>query len=266
MLLLAAVGALAAAGIASAATSSNWAGYATAGTGQSFTDVKGSWVVPTVACPPVGATYSSFWVGLGGFASGATGLEQVGTSSDCQGGQPVYSTWYELIPAPSVDAGLAVNAGDTVNAEVSASGTAVTLTLADATTGQTFSTTQTVAAPDLSSAEWIAEAPSQCVGDASSRCATLPLASFGTVTFAGAATTADGATGTIANPAWTATPIQLVPRAFGSASATAGPLSTDGSSFAVTTAAAPAPTVSVTPPTIRVRGWGGWHRLRWHWR
>jgi hypothetical protein len=259
------LGALVFAGVANASTSSNWAGYATAGAGQTFTDVKGSWVVPPVTCPQRGSTYSSFWVGLGGYASGATGLEQIGTSSDCRNGQPVYSSWWELIPAPSVDASLAVSPGDTVSAEVSVSGTTVTLALADTTTGQSFTTTQTVAAPDLTSAEWIAEAPSQCSGSTLSRCTTLPLASFGTATFTFASATANGVAGAISSPSWTPDAIQLVPRVPGSGSATAGALSPDGTSFTVTAASAPAPpSVRVVVPHGR-HGWipwGGWHRHR----
>ena len=50
--------------------------------------------------------------------------------------------------------------------------------------------------PDISSAEWIAEAPSTCSQGLSS-CTPLPLADFGTVQFTSAsATTTDGHTGT----------------------------------------------------------------------
>lgn len=271
----AAVAALAATSVASAAagaattTSSNWSGYAVSGTGQTFTDVKATWVQPTVTCPAAASSYSSYWVGLGGFASGATGLEQVGTSADCQNGHVSTYSWYELIPAPSVNTRLAVDAGDTVTGEVQVVGTTVTLSLADATTGQSFTTTQTVASPDLSSAEWIAEAPSQCSGGRTSRCTTLPLAPFGTATFtAASATSAAGVTGTILNAAWTASAVQLVPRTLGSASATPGALSADGSSFSVTTTASAAPTPNATPPSGVVppvgRHGGGWGHWRGH--
>jgi hypothetical protein len=268
---VAGVAALAVAGVARAAgdgsavaatTSSNWSGYAVSGAGQAFTDVKATWVEPTVTCPARGTSSSSYWVGLGGYAAGATGLEQIGTSVDCQNGSPSTYSWYELIPAPSVDTNLAVSAGDTISAEVSSAGTSVTLSLANVTTGQSFTTTQTVSSPDLSSAEWIAEAPSQCAGSGLSRCTTLPLVPFGTATFSAASATANGVTGTISSPAWTPTAIQLVPTAAGSASATPGALSTDGSSFVVTTTAAPSTPAMPTTPSVRTTrpgrpAWGG---------
>ena len=54
--------------------------------------------------------------------------------------------------------------------------------------------------PDTSSAEWIAEAPSQC--DSTSSCTPLPLADFGTVQFTGASATANGHTGSIDDSNW----------------------------------------------------------------
>jgi hypothetical protein len=70
------------------------------------------------------------------------------------------------------------------------------------TRGTSFTKVATVAAPDTSSAEWIAEAPSACTS--SGYCQVLPLADFGKVRFTKAsATTADGHTGTISDPAWT---------------------------------------------------------------
>jgi hypothetical protein len=273
-LLVALVALAATAGVARAArptqaplsTSSNWAGYAVAAAGQSFGDVKGSWTVPTVSCPARSSSYSSFWVGIGGYATSSNGLEQTGTSSDCQNGTPTYYAWYELIPAPSVNVQLTVSPGDQVSAEVSISGTAVTLALTDVTTGQTFSKTQTTSSPDVSSAEWIAEAPSQCSGLRVSSCQTLPLANFGTAGFTAASATANAHTGTISDPAWTAVGIQLEPTTRGSLSATPSALSADGSSFTVATAAAtPAP----TPPTRVAPSAGGhgfapgWSRWRW---
>src|SRR5262249_43337622 len=138
-------------------TSSNWSGYIA--TGQSFTDVKGTWVQPTATCAARATNNSSFWVGLGGASSSSNGLEQIGTNSDCVTGTPRYSAWYELIPAGSVAIPLTISPGDTINAEVSVAGGQVTLTLADATTGQSFTKTVMLTTNlDTSSAEWIAEA------------------------------------------------------------------------------------------------------------
>ncbi|MGH2998278.1 MAG: G1 family glutamic endopeptidase, partial [Gaiellaceae bacterium] len=181
-----------------AAASSNWAGYAV--TGSTFTDVKGAWVQPAATCPATGSSYAAFWVGLGG-ATGNGGLEQTGTEADCQNGRASYSAWYELLPDGSVQVPLAVTPGDTISAEVAADTTAgtATLTLTDVTTGQTFTTQQTPSVLDTSSAEWIAEAPSQCFG---SRCLQLPLANFGAVQFSGSSTTANGHVGTISDASW----------------------------------------------------------------
>ncbi|HKB95093.1 MAG TPA: G1 family glutamic endopeptidase [Gaiellaceae bacterium] len=230
--------------------STNWSGYAAQGT--TFTDVKGTWVQPAVTCPAGAATYSAFWVGLGGFTGGSGGLEQIGTESDCRFGRPAYSAWYEFLPAPSSPIDMTISAGDTMAAEVSLDGAVITLTLTDVTTGETFSTQ---AAPDLldvSSAEWIAEAPSQC---GRTGCVSLPLANFGTAQFSGSSTTSDGHTGTISDAAWTATGIQLN-GVFSSATPT--DLSTDGTSFSVAwVGPPPAPakkhSAKVKPPKMKAR-------------
>lgn len=257
--LLAAAG-LAFAGSAHAATvttsSTNWSGYAVSGTGESFSDVKGTWVEPALTCSSPVPSFSSFWVGLGGLAAGSTALEQIGTEADCANGVPTHSVWYELVPAPQAQTSLQVSPGDTVTAEVSVAGTQVTLSITDATTGGTFSTTATVATPDTSSAEWIAEAPSQCLGGNLTLCHPLPLAPFGTVSFSAASATGNAHTGVISDPAWTSSDIALR-GLLGGVSATPSALGADGASFTVTTQATPAPTPAVLP-TIRIR-------IRWTW-
>ena len=86
---------------ADSTVSSNWAGYAITAPNTSFTDVKGSWVQPTGTCTAGKQSYSSFWIGLGGYNESAQGLEQAGTSADCDpDGQVIDYAWYELIPAP----------------------------------------------------------------------------------------------------------------------------------------------------------------------
>ncbi|MGH3050162.1 MAG: G1 family glutamic endopeptidase, partial [Gaiellaceae bacterium] len=180
----------------------------------------------------------------------------------------------ELVPSPSVDVSLTVSPGDELTATVAVSGTSVTMTLADATTGKSFTKTVTVASPDTSSAEWIAEAPSSC-GFGGRRCQTLALANFGTVAFTGAAaTTSDGTTGTIGAPGWSANAIKLngssplglgrsrFAAIRGTVTATPGALSTDGSAFTVTYAQQP---VSVSPPSPRPRRGRGRSPGRWGW-
>jgi hypothetical protein len=95
-----------------------------------------------------------------------------------------------------------------------------------------------MAAPDLSSAEWIAEAPSAC---GNGRCFQLPLANFGRIAFSHASATANEHSGVITDPAWLATPIQLVAENGSSFAGFAGrtngaipsDVSTDGASFTI---------------------------------
>ncbi len=196
-------------------SSENWAGYAVTaapGATTSFRAVSGTWVQPAAACPKEGPTYSGFWVGLGGFVLDSRVLEQIGTSSDCtKAGTPKYSAWYELIPAPPIPIKLRVAPGDTMSAIVAVSGSSVTLRLRNLTRRAVFTKKVTLPDPDLTSAEWVAEAPSSC--DGWGRCQTQTLTNFGTVTFSGAAaSTVDGQGGTISNPAWAVTSIRLFSR------------------------------------------------------
>ena len=64
-----------------------------------------------------------------------------------------------------------------------------------------------MAAPDTSSAEWIAEAPSICSSE--NTCRLTALTDFDTVGFSQASATSDGHTGTISDPDWTTTALQL---------------------------------------------------------
>jgi hypothetical protein len=247
-ILATAVGGLVLAGAAQAgivhdaSSSTNWAGYAVSG--STFTDVKGTWVQPTVDCTAIEtSSYSAFWIGLGGLSSGTGGLEQTGTESDCRNGRALYSAWYELLPDSSVRVPLTIFAGDTISADVSVNGSAATLTVTDVTTGQTFTTQATPSVLDVSSAEWIAEAPSSCFS--TNRCAQLPLANFGTVEFSGSSTTSNGHIGTISDTGWSATSINL---GGGAGSATPAALSADGSDFTV--AFTP---MQVTQPRVKAK-------------
>ena len=80
---------------------------------------------------------------------------------------------------------------------------------------------------DVASAEWIAEAPSACSAEG---CTPMPLANFGNVTFTNtSATTADGHTGSISDPSWTAQPLQLGNEGDDSADAVTSTLDNSGS-------------------------------------
>jgi hypothetical protein len=241
---LAVVGSIASAAVPSAsaatvrndtASSANWSGYVAGGT--QFSSVSGSWVEPEANCSS-GQGFSSYWVGLGGAGSGSQGLEQTGTEMDCSDtGSGSHHAWYELVPAAPVDLDLNISAGDHMTGKVTVNGTNVTITLSDETTGQSATKNLQMDSPDVSSAEWIAEAPSQCDG---SGCQPLPLADFGKVSFSNAAATANGHTGTISDSDWSSQSVQLDGGAgdgfvSGTSSATAAPssLSSDGSSFSV---------------------------------
>jgi hypothetical protein len=234
----AAATASAATGTQQAAVSSNWAGYVAGGT--QFSSVSGSWVQPTATCGS-GQTYSAFWVGLGGSGQESSALEQTGTQADCTAdGSTEYYAWYELVPAAPVKLDLAIKPGDHISAKVSVSGSDVTVSLSDQTTGQSTTKTLQMDSPDTSSAEWIAEAPSAC--DGSGSCQTLPLADFGTVQFTSATATANGHTGTVSDPNWSAQAVELGSSGIsdvsygsgdGASSATPSSLSSDGSSFSV---------------------------------
>ena len=191
--------------------SSNWAGYAVRGSGsvtRHFTRIAGSWITPAVTCTPGSATYSAFWVGLGGYSTAAKHLEQIGTEADCDShGVAHYSAWFELVPRASVTVGLPVTPGDAIRAAVKATPGAITFTLTDATSGARFHRRIAFAGADTTSAEWIAEAPSSCD---SGGCRPLPLGDFGTVTFTGATVaTHSGLHGPISAAKWSAVPIAL---------------------------------------------------------
>jgi hypothetical protein len=248
--LLVALAALAAAAPAPAAsTSTNWAGYAASGRGARFARVSAAWTVPAVDCTAQRRTYSSNWIGLGGYHTNARALEQAGTDANCDAaGGAHYSAWYELVPAASVRLPITVRAGDRIASSVRVGGRVVVVTVADRTTGARATRTLRASAIDVSAAEWIVEAPSACWTQG---CTVLPLADFGTTGFTSArATSASGHTGAIDDPAWSASSIRLSsasrrdlgPGRFASdrAAATATPaaLAAAGDAFAVTYAGA----------------------------
>jgi Peptidase A4 family len=155
-------------------TSTNWAGYSA--TGSTYHSVSATWKQPSASCTASDA-YASFWVGLDG--DGSNTVEQIGTDADCSGGSPVYYAWYEMYPKFPVDLSLTIKPGDSLTAGVTTDGNGnFTLTIRDATTGKSFTTTQKLRHAKLASAEVIAEAPSSG--------GVLPLANFGTVGFSAA--------------------------------------------------------------------------------
>jgi hypothetical protein len=196
-----------------ASVSSNWAGYvatARGGSRTAFSSVSGVWTQPAVSCPAGRESYSATWVGLGGYGERSRALEQAGTDANCsRSGHAAYAAWYELLPAAPTAVRLAVHPGDLLVAAVTVSGRHVNFAIRDLTSGTRFAKTVHASATDLSSAEWIVEAPSACVGEVS--CRPLALADFGQVGFAHATATAGGRTGPAGS--WAATALELHQRA-----------------------------------------------------
>lgn len=152
-------------------TGGGWAGYVVYG--GKYTSVSATWTQPAVKCT-AGDQYSSYWVGLDGYASDS--VEQIGTEADCIDKTAEYSAWYDMYPAYPVTYSKAVKPGDAISASVTFSGTATyTLTIKDATEGWTETTVKSEAGLARSSAE--------CIVDSPSANGTLPLADFGTFVF-----------------------------------------------------------------------------------
>ena len=195
--------------LADSSTSSNWAGYAIHHSHVTFNKVIGAWQQPKPSCTPGVGTYSAYWIGLGGYDVNSNALEQIGTEADCSmSGAARMSAWYELVPAPSRSLKLAVHAGDILAATVSVTGHRVRLELADETTHKTAVKTLIASELDLTSAEWIAEAPSECVSAQSPDAA---AADFGSTDFSFAyAQSTTGHKGAISNRSWASTKITLV--------------------------------------------------------
>jgi len=167
----------------------NWSGYAVTGANGSVTDVKSSWVVPSVAgmCSGTPEGYAAFWTGIDGWTSNT--VEQIGTDSDCvnltgtETATPTYYAWFEFYPQDAYLIGSytsggacesdCVFPGDKISAEVKFSGSSITgsrhrasrnfsVTISDETRGWSFTTSSSVPGAEQSSAEWIAETPYGC--------------------------------------------------------------------------------------------------------
>ena len=135
--------------------SKNWSGLAV--TGETYTQVAGSWKVPTVI-PTPSNRYASDWAGIGGFNS--NDLIQAGTSEQYVSGHASYNAWTEILPAPeTVIPSFPVHPGDAITVDITnTSGVAWKIVVTDSTSGKSF--TRNVNYTSLkNSAEWIHEAP-----------------------------------------------------------------------------------------------------------
>ena len=118
-----------------------------------------------------------------------------------------YEAWFELLPAVPVTIHMAVHAGDVVSASATVTGRTVVFRLADLTTGARFATHRRVAAVDVSTADWIVEAPSVCSGNG--ECGSLPLAGIAPVQFSGAVARSTARAKPAGDPAWRTTTLKL---------------------------------------------------------
>jgi hypothetical protein len=222
-------------------TTPNWAGYVATpapGSPATFRSASGTWRQPAAACRrgDHGAA-TAIWVGIGGYDGSTDELQQIGSMASCDlRGRPVSRAWFALLPYPPHTIALNVRPGDTLTGNVSVLPTAVRLQLIDRTAGWSFTRTIGWGPADTTSAEWIVEAPLNCVYKA---CRQAPLANFRTLTFTEIATSTDAGVGTLTRCPWTVRDVALAPTpaATGTArtgTASAGPLDADGTSFTVT--------------------------------
>jgi hypothetical protein len=202
-------------------TSGNWSGYAVPLDGSDsdiFSEVDGTWTVPTLTGAKGRTAYSSVWVGIDGYTDGT--VEQIGTEHDWTSkGQQNY-VWFEMYPSAAYKiTGFPASPGDSISAQVkyvrqgtvqvsrrqSVTGSIFQLTITNNTRNVAYtvpSSYTTVATAARSSAEWIVEAPSSAGG-------ILPLANFGTVNLSGCY--AVGSSGEL-NPitGWTPDPLTML--------------------------------------------------------
>jgi lipoprotein-anchoring transpeptidase ErfK/SrfK len=211
-------------------SSRNWAGYAA--TGGTFTSVSGTWTVPNVTAGSIPAADAT-WVGIGGVST--KDLIQAGTDATVQGGQVVYTAWWETLPQSSQPVPLTVSPGDTMSVSIAQQPNGTwQIVIRDTTSGQSWQNNLTYQS-SLSSAEWIEESPS--VG----RRTMLPLDNFGTVTFTGATTVENGQQRTTAQAG--GQPIIMTNTA-GQALAQPSALGANGVGFTVTRTSVTAPRVA----------------------
>jgi hypothetical protein len=180
----------AAASVATSVTSLqsvNWAGYAASFGTTTFRFVSAQFTAPSLDCTGVTAAsgaWSAHWIGLDGFRSTSTTVEQTGLLAGCNGTTPVYAPFWEMFPNAPGYPSITVNAGDTISMSVyyNRSTRKFTLTFSDTTSGQKFTRTRACPAGATcrrNSAEAISEAPFDTTTSS-----VLPLADFQTASFA----------------------------------------------------------------------------------
>jgi len=170
----------------------NWAGYASSLGTTTFRFVSAHFTVPALDCTGVTApngAWAAHWVGLDGFRSTSSTVEQTGVVEACNGTTPVYAAFWEMFPNAPGYPSITVNPGDTISMSVfyNRSTRKFSLTFSDTTNGQSFTRTRACPAGATcrrNSAEVISEAPFDATSNS-----ILPLADFGTASFANVAIT-----------------------------------------------------------------------------
>jgi hypothetical protein len=237
----------AAASVATSVTSLqsvNWAGYAASFGTTTFRFVSAQFTAPSLDCTGVTAAsgaWSAHWIGLDGFRSTSTTVEQTGLLAGCNGTTPVYAPFWEMFPNAPGYPSITVNAGDTISMSVyyNRSTRKFTLTFSDTTNGQKFTRTRACPAGATcrrNSAEAISEAPFD-----TTTATFLPLADFHTASFANVAITNTSGThrGGLQSSFWNTSQITQA----------AG----NGTNFTITGSAIPAGTVLDSPTSLALK-------------
>ena len=170
-------------------TSSIWSGYVVSsdlGNPQPLvTQVNASWTVPNAYATSTD-TYSSAWIGIGGFQPDKS-LIQTGTEHDYVNGGEFYSAWYEILPDQAIRIEeMRISPGDLISASIELANPQTNewkIEIKDITTNQEFSIDLIYNSSKIT-AEWIVERPT--VNNQISS-----LANFGTVAFSDCYATID---------------------------------------------------------------------------
>jgi hypothetical protein len=164
---------------ASTQISSNYAGYTAQYEGNgNFSNIVGTWTMPTIHCSANETSEAAFWVGLTGRAQQPT-IAQIATIGTCQKGQANYEADWELYPALAQTITNPIQSGDQISATVSYQKGRFHLTMHDSQQGWSFSTSQGGTATNATVAECITEAPTIVIGD--TQRTITNLANFGQV-------------------------------------------------------------------------------------
>jgi hypothetical protein len=170
--------------------SRNWSGELDSGSGATFSEVAGNWVVPAVQSSAID-TASRTWIGIDGAL--ASSLIQAGTEQNSGPAGTQYDAWLQLLPHAPVVIDAPVFPGDTMHAAVSESAPGTwNIALDDLTQAWSFSQAFAYSTPGLS-AEWMEEAPT-------SGGSVTTLADYGSMTFTNLAIAGTGLSSAFTNP------------------------------------------------------------------